>query len=845
MAYNVYPEYEFFTGVKILLSVDGDDKKTFSISKLGEHLQSLTIKEGTVGNGPQLQVPDIGGDISSGTVRLYDEDNALFLALIASKTPNGQQLLNKMDITINTYTGSRQYKNCRINKWNCDFNGGVPIISLEWQSLGGDSSPAFADSAKNTFDSVEAKRLLMDEGVTNFGDFITKVKRIFTDTLKFQYANDKVVNQSSLQNIGSHGEIKFFSGGVLTSGKIEIPKVYMQPNGNSDGLVYRMKLQASENSDSTSFLAGIMNEICSVARVPVSEGDNKQSSTGENLYIQWKFLEGDIVFIYTYKDTGSIAIPQPLGTAEILEGSVFIYNSSFPQGGSYKTPQGMKRAFSIDSISTSFDFSQIIIANLKDQNNASCPNGNMVITSRGSMMIPQSLPSEVADNIKKLENFNLSQNFTVRMTVYNFIHFYVLGETPVHLIVFDHLGNIHPITGRMRVTGYQYEIGSEGVVKADVTLQPLFSETNSGFSSNDTYYSPNDNTPIPVTTTQPQYTEGKADIEIDASLDYSPANDAKEPPSFLGIKVKTIPNAQYQQGKDKFKKPPRWIVVHYTAMNGCSAEKCTKNFASTTRKVSTHFFCDSKNVYSVVDEEHPAWHCGNGKTKQPNPDKTVTNESIYNLTKNTDDDLSYYKSELWRFDLPSHNHEIWKACKGVSLPEGNPYIKGDFTNGNDNSFGVDLCCLKRGTDKRKDVDATDWYFHPDTIENCAKVVAYLCYKWDIPVTRVMRHADVQGKCCPRPFVSAPTDHNFDNEWKWKRLYYKNTLQPALPIDPYPDPPQPSTNQDVTYSYDPRIHILDLEENVGNPKDRESFLGKVAGYIEVLRQQNYPYAYRER
>ena len=87
-------------------------------------------------------------------------------------------------------------------------------------------------------------------------------------------------------------------------------------------------------------------------------------------------------------------------------------------------------------------------------------------------------------------------------------------------------------------------------------------------------------------------------------------------------------------------------------------------------------------------------------------------------------------------------------------------------------------------------------------------------------------------------VAMPSDDNMDNELKWKILRSKSTGQVLHPETYDPN------HYDYTYTYDPSKHILDLEEDK-QPKDRTSFLGKVAGYIEVLKKQNYPYAYREK
>lgn len=60
------------------------------------------------------------------------------------------------------------------------------------------------------------------------------------------------------------------------------------------------------------------------------------------------------------------------------------------------------------------------------------------------------------------------------------------------------------------------------------------------------------------------------------------------------------------------------------------------------------------------------------------------------------------------------------------------------------SIGVELCIESDGS------------FHPDTVDRAVKVVAYLCQKYELnPARDLLRHYDVTGKICPKPFVDKP------------------------------------------------------------------------------------------
>ena len=90
------------------------------------------------------------------------------------------------------------------------------------------------------------------------------------------------------------------------------------------------------------------------------------------------------------------------------------------------------------------------------------------------------------------------------------------------------------------------------------------------------------------------------------------------------------------------------------------------------------------------------------------------------------------------------------------------YVHEDCRNAN--SIGIEMC-------SRKDKDGA-YYFHTQTVRRCAEFVAQQMKNYKIPIENVVRHYDVTGKLCPRPFV--------DN-WEWlsfKELvlfYYKQKV----------------------------------------------------------------------
>ena len=58
-------------------------------------------------------------------------------------------------------------------------------------------------------------------------------------------------------------------------------------------------------------------------------------------------------------------------------------------------------------------------------------------------------------------------------------------------------------------------------------------------------------------------------------------------------------------------KPPVYLVVHYTAVPGDTAENNGRYFArADTGKTSAHYFVDEHKIVRSVPEEYVAYHCG-------------------------------------------------------------------------------------------------------------------------------------------------------------------------------------------------------------------------------------------
>ena len=163
----------------------------------------------------------------------------------------------------------------------------------------------------------------------------------------------------------------------------------------------------------------------------------------------------------------------------------------------------------------------------------------------------------------------------------------------------------------------------------------------------------------------------------------------------------------------------KWIVVHYTG----TAASAMANARAIEKELkdprSTHYFVEGEKVLAVVPEERAAWHIGGPDTKDTPPEK--------------------------RKKLPVYNG---------------------------NAIGVDLCEDKLVYDSRhKSVSDTDWFFTGETEATAAELIADIMQRHGIGLDHVVRHYDVTGKWCPRPFVGDDinTAYKESGNERWKKF----------------------------------------------------------------------------
>lgn len=204
----------------------------------------------------------------------------------------------------------------------------------------------------------------------------------------------------------------------------------------------------------------------------------------------------------------------------------------------------------------------------------------------------------------------------------------------------------------------------------------------------------------------------------------------------LRIKVDTAAKGNFGglRSLDKIK----YIVIHYTANKGDTAQNNADYFKRNIVEASAHFFVDEENIVQSVPDNFIAYSVG-GK-KYPN-----TNGGTY-----------------------------YGKCT------------------NTNSINIEMCDSFNSVPEK-------------TLSLTVELTKTLMKKYNIPIENVIRHYDVTGKVCPKPFVN--------NESLW--LDFKRRLIEVRynTIDELPDWARPTIQKLVDEKKIADGNNLDLSEDM--------------------------------
>lgn len=161
----------------------------------------------------------------------------------------------------------------------------------------------------------------------------------------------------------------------------------------------------------------------------------------------------------------------------------------------------------------------------------------------------------------------------------------------------------------------------------------------------------------------------------------------------MNCKFKTAIANKNNYGNSRNTANIKYIVIHYTGNDGDTDEANAKYFQNNIVKASAHYFVDDDSVTQSVPDNYVAWSVGGSKYANCNH---------------------------------TGGGKYYRKCT------------------NANSISVELC------DVQKDGVSN---FSKKTINNAIDLIKLLMAKYNVDTKHIIRHFDVTGKICPKPFIN--------------------------------------------------------------------------------------------
>ena len=153
--------------------------------------------------------------------------------------------------------------------------------------------------------------------------------------------------------------------------------------------------------------------------------------------------------------------------------------------------------------------------------------------------------------------------------------------------------------------------------------------------------------------------------------------------------------------KCKTKRTPKYLAIHYTAGASSAAGRALKNYDTFVARA---------------------------KTKKPGSA-----------------DFAVDDAEMVQFNPDIENYYCW-AVGGDKWSNSGGKLYGQASNSN--TVSIEICSnLKSGTSGSA-ANHEGWYFTEAALNNAVKLAKMIMKKYNIPLDRVIRHYDVNGKTCP-------------------------------------------------------------------------------------------------
>ena len=134
-------------------------------------------------------------------------------------------------------------------------------------------------------------------------------------------------------------------------------------------------------------------------------------------------------------------------------------------------------------------------------------------------------------------------------------------------------------------------------------------------------------------------------------------------------------------------------------------------------------------------------------------------------------------SIAWQYNPDLKNRKTWHCGGSLQGSGSHDYYK-ICTNAN--SIGIEMCSDKKKVTKHLYSSDNDWYITKETWKSAVALAAMLLKRYGLPLSRMIRHADVTSKECPSFMVGKKKNVMYDNktgEQVWKE--FKQDVKEAL------------------------------------------------------------------
>ena len=131
----------------------------------------------------------------------------------------------------------------------------------------------------------------------------------------------------------------------------------------------------------------------------------------------------------------------------------------------------------------------------------------------------------------------------------------------------------------------------------------------------------------------------------------------------------------------------------------------------------------------------------------------------------------------WQYNPDLKNRKTWHCGGSLQGSGGHKYYK-ICTNAN--SIGIEMCSDKKVRTKELYSSDNDWYVTKETWKSAVALAATLLKRYNLPLSRMIRHYDVTGKECPSFACGSKKNVMYGNktgEQIWKE--FKQDVQDAL------------------------------------------------------------------